>query len=161
MRKGQEEIVGFVVIVVIVSVLALVFLGISLRKGEVSYLESAEVYQFLESSMEYTSECAVRFENDYRRLGSLFEECYSGSECFNGKSACEVAEENVKKILPVLKRGDNSIKGYRFNAFYVSNSNEEKILSVEDGNCTAGIKGASYLAPAFPGKIRSVLEVCD
>ena len=31
-KRGQEEIVGFVIIILLVSVVALVFFGISLRK---------------------------------------------------------------------------------------------------------------------------------
>ncbi len=99
LKKGQAEIVGFVLIIVIVAVVFLVFLGISLRKSVADVTESRDVYQFLESGMEYTTSCVTSFYPDYRKLGELFDECWSRSDCLDGKNSCEVLNETLKNVL--------------------------------------------------------------
>lgn len=165
-KKGQEEIVGFVLIIVIVTVVFLVFLGISLRKGgETSGVksESTEVYQFLESSMEFTTECAVRFENDVSILGELFEECYSGTKCLNEEMACDVLNKSLNEIFESSWQvGENRpVKGYEFKASYKSSDFEEEVISLRKGSCGKSVRGASYISPAFPGRIESVLQICN
>jgi len=100
-RKGQEEIVGFVLIVVIVSIMFLIFLGISLRNPTGIEKESRDVYQFLESLIEYTSECALRFEPAFSSVGKLIRECYErpSAECTSGEGVCDVLDENLRDIL--------------------------------------------------------------
>ena len=165
-KGGQEEIVGFVLIMVIVAIVFLVFLGISVRKGEVDVKESSEVYGFLESAMEYTTECAVRFLPDYESFGELFKECYSGNNCLSGKSACEVLNETAVDLFDKSWQvgTDNKIKGYDFRSVYLAGNESmqgDEILVLAGGNCTSGaVRGASYLMPAFPGKIENSLRIC-
>ena len=161
-KRGQEEIVGFVLIMVIVAVVFLIFLGITLRKGGVSKRESSEVYQFLESSMEYTSDCAIRFVPDYSTMGELFEECYGGMRCIDERDACEVLEQEMRSLLDSSWNvgPDGLVKGYEFISSYENEETSEQILSIQTGNCNNTIKGASYLIPAFPGKIQNTLSVC-
>jgi len=56
-RKGQEEIVGFALIIIIVAVILLVFLAFSLNKPEKEDLENYVVKGFLDATLAYTSEC--------------------------------------------------------------------------------------------------------
>ncbi len=164
-RKGQEEIVGFVLIIVLVAIVFLVFLGIYVRKGATSTTTSVEVYQFLESSMEYTSDCAVRFLPDYETVGELFNECYSGSNCLDGRSACHVLNKTVFDIFSNSWTAgpENKVRGYEFkSSYFTSNAttNGEEILALTQGNCSGSVQGASYLIPAFPGKIENSLKLC-
>ena len=87
-KKAQEEIVGFVLIMVIVAVGFLIFLGFNLRQGITTTEESFDLHQFLESSMEYTTECSLRYEKDLAKLGDLFESCYFGKTCFGAVGVC-------------------------------------------------------------------------
>lgn len=161
-RKGQEEIVGFVLIVVVVSVVLLIFLGLTLTGDSEIRRESRDVSQFLDSAMEVTSDCAVNFVPDYSRLGELFEECYSGSRCVDGREACEVLEADFEGIIGASWQiGEEfPVKGYNFSSFYTTNLTEEEIISFSDGNCNGSISGADYLTPAFPGRIVGRLELC-
>lgn len=163
MKKGQEEIVGFVLIMVIVVVILVVFLGISLRSGQVSERESTDIYQFLESVGEVTSGCQTR-SNEYADIGELYEKCYSKEECLNNASSCEVLEKEFNEIMAgSWNVGENaSIKGYRLSSAYKSNeeAESEEIFRLEEGNCGASRRGASYLTPAFPGRITTILELC-
>ena len=74
-KKGQEEIVGFVLVIVLVAVIFLIFVGIFVRQDSNSTRqESIEVYQFLDSFMQQTSECAIGFEPAYSNVGELIQQ---------------------------------------------------------------------------------------
>jgi len=164
-RKGQEEIMGFVAIVVVIAVIFLVFLGIFLRRpAEQREQESSDVLRFLESMMEYTSDCAISYVPDYSDMGELISECYEdpGEECLNGENVCDVLNEELGEIIDnSWKYGpDRPIKGYIFNSSYKSEQKTENIVIIEKGNCSLSFVGASYLSPAFPGTIESSLRLC-
>ena len=164
-KKGQEEIVGFVLIIVIVAVVFLIFLGIFLRQKPISASESIDVSQFLESSMEYTTSCVTSFYPDYRKLGELFKECLSKTKCLDERETCEVLNETFGKIIENSWQigEDNPLKGYEFVSEYSpsGDSPKEIILSLSSGNCTGTLKGSSYITPAFPGNIESRLKICS
>ncbi|NCO11652.1 hypothetical protein CO038_03910 [Candidatus Pacearchaeota archaeon CG_4_9_14_0_2_um_filter_39_13] len=164
MKRGQEEIVGFALIMVIVVVILMVFLGIMIRNPDESNRESKDVYQFLESAGEITTECQIR-SDEYSDLGSLFERCYSGEICINDMDSCEVLEKQMNDVLETAwKTGENSsIKGYVFESLYSRDSEDaerEEILVIKKGECGNRISGASYLIPSFPGKIINTLRLC-
>ncbi len=162
-RKAQEEIVGFVLIVVIVAIIFLVFLGIAIRQpGTTTPKESRDVAQFLGSIMEYTSECTVSYEPAYLDLGELLKECYTDSECRSEREACEVLEETLKAAISTnWKIGpERPVKGYVFNSSYVSEGITREVIYVSDGACGTERVGAEYLTPVYPGNIRSVLDIC-
>lgn len=162
-RRGQEELVGFVVIVVLVAIIFLVLLAIFVRKpGVESREESIEIYQFLEGAMKQTSDCAISYEPNYLEVGELIEGCYDGQRCLDGEDSCLVLNSTFALLI------DNSwnvgeeypIKGYMFNASYRGNQTEDEIFSLGKGSCSGSIRGSEYLTPAFPGTIVSTLRLC-
>lgn len=161
-KKAQEEIVGFVLIVVIMAVILLIILGVSLRSDKNIQKESKEISQFLESTMEYTSDCAINYEPDYAKIGDLIEKCYSKAKCSSGKNTCDVLRETLNDILDSSwKVGpDRPIKGYLFNATYETNLTHENIVILSKGECKGSYKGAEYLSPAYPGTIVSSFNLC-
>jgi len=163
MKRGQEEMVGFVLIVVIVAVALLVFLTFSFSNdSESSVFESREVYQFLESAMEYTSECAISYEPAYSKVGDLIRDCYDRKRCVNGKEACIVLNETLDVLLNgAFSVGeDRPIKAYVFSSVYETDEREEKIFGLERGNCTASVRGSEITSSAYPGTIASSLQLC-
>ena len=165
MKRGQEEIVGFVLIVVLVSVVLMIFLGIYIRKVPNDVSESRDIHQFLESSMEYTTECVTSFYPDYRKVGELFKECLGNDKCLDGANSCDVLNESMVSLIDSgwLINEDSPYKGYIFVSEYEAfeNSSRTSILSLSSGSCNGSRKGASYLTPASPGTIRSTLEICS
>ena len=164
-RKGQEEIVGFILIVVIVAVVAVILLGISIRKtGSSVESDSAEIYQFLGSMMQYTTDCAVVFEPDFSSLGELIEECYSNTAktCTSGENVCDVLEENVKGILDSSWEigEDRPNKGYEFSSVYVSGTQRSDIFEIIKGECEGSFRGSEFVSSAFPGKIENSFKLC-
>lgn len=163
-KKGQEEIVGFVLVVVLVAVVFLVFLGISLRqKAPVTEKESGDVYQFLESAMQFSSECVISSEPAFLNLGELVKSCYSGANCISGKSACEVLEKTAREIVESSWKvgADRAVKGYVFNSTYSSEIRNEEIMFISRGNCSFNMVGAEYFFSAHPGTITVSLKICS
>ena len=164
-KKAQEEIVGFVLIMVIVAVVFLIFLGIGVRRNPANTgSESTEIYQFLESSMEFTTSCLYSSAPDYLTLGELFEYCYNGNKCLDGESSCMMLNNTLKDILDAswYVGEESSLKGYELLAAYTldSSSQRKEIISLKEGNCAGFVRGASYISPAFPGKIEISLKTC-
>jgi hypothetical protein len=162
-RRGQEELVGFVMIVVLVAIVFLVFLGIFIRKGDTGQeKESVDIFQFLESAMEQTTACAIGYEPDYSDLGDLIQQCHSGRICTSGDTACDVLEVELSRVLDLgWPVGPNSYyKGYIFNATYSSEGVEEEIFGVKRGECGASVRGSEILRPGFPGTIVGSLRIC-
>lgn len=162
-KKGQEEIIGFVLIVVIVAVIIVVLLGIFIRqKTPVTAKESIDVNQFLESAMEYTSECAISYEPAYSKVRVLVKDCYSEASCTSGERACDVLKRTIKQIIESSWKigAERPSKGYIFNSSYVSDSRTTEFVLVQEGNCTGSRIGGEYISPAYPGDIRSTLEIC-
>ena len=90
-RKGQEEIVGFVLIVVLLVIIAVIFLGIRLRNPEPTQKDSEIVYQFLESSMEQTTSCKTSESGRFISMDSLIRDCHSSNSlCVSGNSSRNV-----------------------------------------------------------------------
>ena len=164
-RKGQEEIVGFVLIVVIIAVALVIFLGIKLRNPEPVQKESEILYQFIESAMEQTTDCVLRENGKNLAMGELIKECDSlGNSCLNGQTSCDVARSTMDDMLKAAwKVGpDYPTKGYELNATYNQNNSEsEEIFSLMMGNCTNSYIGNSYFLPQFPGNIVIEVKLCS
>lgn len=146
-KKGQEEVVGFVLIVVIISVIALVFLGITIRQGGSSAKNTAQVSQFLDSAILYTTNCTISSQLDYANVGDLISRCrFRGSKCLSGMDICKSLNQSLNELLSAswMIGKDNPYKGYNFTAFdAVGNS----IVSVTKGNCSYNRQGADRPYP--------------
>jgi len=135
MVRGQEEFVGFALIIIIGAVIFLVFLMFSLNGEQKEAVESYEVESFLEASLHTTTECQDKY--GYLTIKELIADCYNQEECLDGKDSCEVLSSNLRGI---LKAGwdVNAVKGYYLN---ISSDNDE-IMSISEGNKTSNYKGA-------------------
>lgn len=164
-RKGQEEIVGFVLIVVILAIAMVIFLGIKLRNPEPSQKQSEVLYQFIESSMEQTTECVIRQNSKNIALNELIKECHSfDNNCLSGRSSCDVAKDTLQDIADSAWKvgADYPYKGYEIIAEYSTNSSGSKeIFNVSSGSCTNNYIGNSYFIPQFPGNIVVRAKICS
>lgn len=164
-KKGQEEIVGFVLIVVLIAVIFVIFLGIKLRNPEPVQKDSEILYQFIESSMEQTTDCVISENSRNVALNELIKECHAfNNDCLGGMNSCQVAEDTMKTLLDSSwKVGpEYPYKGYEVTAEYTSNSSVgEDIFSIIAGNCTNNYIGNSYFIPQFPGSIVLEVKLCS
>jgi hypothetical protein len=169
-KKAQEEMVGFVLIMVIVAIIFLVFLGIFVRnKAPTENNDARDLYQFVSSVMEYTTNCVVS-EPSYSKVGELIEQCYDNELCSDGNNSCVVLNSTLQSILnasrDMLNVGeDRPYSGYLLNVTYTENVSSgrtsKNILLEGEGNCSSKYRGSTpYLIPAYPGTIVTSFRVC-
>lgn len=162
---------GFVLIVLLVTIMGVVFLSFSIGKSRPTKQTSAEISNLLEASMYHTTECAVNYVPQYREVQDLIKECYKNPEqkCLNGKGVCVVLESTFKELidqsLTVSEVSPN--KAYILKIQYSSlNSLNEtiEILKFEEGifkNCSSKPGGSHSIAVTLSsGTIDTELEVC-
>lgn len=174
-NKGQHEIVGFVLIVLVVSIVGVIFLAITLATPEPERQNSVEVSNLLSASMYYTTSCAINYVPQYRSIQDLVKECYndlSGNsrECLDGRNVCDVLKEDLKEILDAsLDVGEGNVnKGYNVDVYFASDNEDisnSLILQFNEGsfiNCTS-IVGGGHPIPVSSfgfGRIETELKVC-
>lgn len=73
--------VGFVLIMVLVAVIFLVFLGLFIRKGPPDRADNEELSQFLDSIVEYTTDCSVVSGASPKKLEDLIILAYNDENC--------------------------------------------------------------------------------
>jgi hypothetical protein len=162
MERGQQEMVGFVLIVILVVVALMVFLVISLR-GPVELQDNVNVENLLAGIMKSTTACAVVFEPDFDSGRDLVRSCYSNSRCTNlEKSACEYLEEYMNDTMRSVKSLENGLSAYNLEIFVedLEGIKFQKMLYLEEGNCTGTLYGTSDRVSTSSGDIVTRLRVC-
>ena len=144
-KRAQEEMIGFGLIIIIVSVILLVFLGISLNKTKQKDLGPNEVNSFIQAILPYTTSCEEN-TGEYYSIQKLITECIDyDSLCLNERSTCEVLNSTLKNMLnqgwPINE--NTPIKGYEFLII----DNDQSVISLEKGNSTQNSKYSSQLLP--------------
>lgn len=159
--KGQQEMVGFVLIVVIVIVGMFVFLMFSFGQDDVS--ENVIVNNVLSAIMKTSSDCAMVYEPNYDDMRDLFRSCYEGRRCANTlEMACDTLEESLRSILDEVLVLEPVINAYQLD---FSVSDDEGILGIfklVEGNCTGNIYGSEPVSIRVTGdeNLRVSLRVC-
>ncbi len=145
-KKGQEEIVGFALIVILVAVVFLIFLAVFLRQGsQIDRIESEEISQFLQASFEYTTDCSRTEKSRRLTLAELIKnECYEGFKCYTGESACDLVSRTYSEIInssfPIGEEWPD--KGYVFNITYHSREEYKSLVSIAGGRCVGSQRGS-------------------
>lgn len=167
-RKGQQEIAGFVLIVVLVVVALMVFLVISLKKPAVE-ANSKKADDLLSSLMSYTTECIVS-EPSYENVQDLIKSCYENRMCKNFKqNSCEYLNQTLSDITKGLlsTSGDNSITSYEITA-YLEDAEGQRVqdifMPIRAGKCnqtsSAVLGGGPQLISTDSGNIKVFLKIC-
>ncbi|VVB79758.1 Uncharacterised protein [uncultured archaeon] len=133
--KGQEEMVGFALIMIIVAVILLIFLGFALsNKESVVEEKDFQITSFLESSLQYTTECKDNYE--YVQVRDLIKLCSLQERCANDKDPCRILNSTMGNLLwEGWKPGvDRPVKGYYMNI--TNNKDGSSIKNFVMGNIT-------------------------
>jgi len=164
-KRGQEEITGFVLVIVIVSIVLLIFLAIFIRKDRVSEKNSLDIHQFLESAMELSTGCEL-----YRdvKLGELIKDCYSNSasQCDNGMGRCTLLNISLNDIIGrSWDVGENKFyKGVILRTEINESEISDVIIEVNIGDCSGSYREGEYLSYYQSGlkgsSIVSTMRLC-
>ena len=156
LKRGQEEIIGFVLIIVLVSVIALVFLAINLRKPA-ERIQSDEVNNFLQASMRYSTDCFTSRELR-QNLQEVIALCSRNQQCLDDINSCSELNRTFRKLLDESWRPskESPVKSYSLKVY--SQETNQTILSMNSGNCSGiRISGDKNIPTE---SIRMELEIC-
>lgn len=159
-KSGQEEFVGFAIIMVIIAIIGVIFLGIMMRQGsgDSQAYRSVDAENLLGSMMQVTSSC-VESPPFFREMRDLVKDCDEDRECEDGRLACDVLEEEVSWNLDKAMESDNKIKGYNFKVGAGSINDSRVIKEVKRGNCSMSI-GDYVVIPSSPEDLYASLRFC-
>lgn len=156
--RGQQEIIGFALIVVIVTVISLIFLILYLKKPVTQ--ENVEVENLLASTMDFTTQCVIN-PPTYETMEDLIKTCAlsQGKRCKNGDDPCEYLTRLEKDILSSAKKTDNLMNGYQLD---INLQNKAVIPKIFEGNCSSDdrIIGSQRLIRVGDSQISIRLALC-
>jgi hypothetical protein len=169
-KRSQSETMGFVLIIIIVTLMVLTFLYFIFRSGPGTSTTSADMSYLLDAFNEYTTNCSFIPETPQYKTGSeLVQECFSneGELCVDGRTVCEVLNDTFKEVIgKTLDIGDNyQNKAYKITIKYFLKGSKEKNVTrftTQEGNfanCSERYGGYSIVS-ASPGSLEVRLEVC-
>jgi len=164
-KKAQEEIVGFVLIIVLVAIVGVVFLGIILRGGEEAGLsESIKFEKLLHSIETYTTECRYKGDLGYNTITDLTKDCIENNRaCENNSTACIVLNNDLSEILnkTILIGEDSPNKYYELKILLFENNQSDTKIEIHNGACSGRRVGAETTPiDTNNGNIITSLEVC-
>lgn len=128
-KRGQEEIVGFALIIIIVAVALLFLFSFYIRGNDEESAESYEVDSFVQSVLYYTTDCE-NFLGNFS-VQELISECKSEERCSDERDSCEILNQTLREISGSSWQfgSDRPVSGYVFN---VSVGGLE-LVSVQEG----------------------------
>jgi hypothetical protein len=153
-KKGQEELVGFGIIVAIVMIVLMLFMVFYFSRSKEVSFNSQEVSSFLEASLQTKTTCEDLFE--FKSVLDVIVMCDRNERCLNEEDACEIMERYLSEM---VKKGfrveQNYVKGYLLEVY-----NKEGILFEESfGNKSLNIKSANKEIIRTNGEI--ILEIFE
>ena len=158
--RGQQEMVGFILIVVIVMIGLMVFLIISLRTSP-EKLDSLEVGNMLNAIMMHTTDCAIPAIPYYETFEDLFKSCYENDDCAGvNRPACEYLNETLREILADLMDTEATVSAYQMDISVAGDEGQEGLLRIFEGNCTGTALGAQRKISAGAEDLIIQLRIC-
>lgn len=137
LKRAQEEMVGFALIIVLVSVILLAFLFFSLSKAP-EPSPSYEVDNFIQAFLQHTTNCGD--SREFFTIQDLIFECEVSNECLDGRNSCDVLNESLNEILegswPVGEQFPE--KGYELTI----NTETKPLIELKEGIVTSNYKGS-------------------
>lgn len=159
-KRGQEEIIGLVVIVVIVMIVLLVFLTFIFKNTE-KPSDEKELKNFLDSAVLYTTSCEQN--TGFLDMKDLIIACNNNEDCFDNNS-CIILENTVKDILKITSNvGDEEeIKGQNVDIFYRYKNSTNVLINIKRGSClnNGTTNAAENIYPSGQGVVGINIKEC-
>ena len=137
-KKGQEESMGFVIIVLILVVVGVVFLGFSLRKTTSSVQNQQELADLTWSVLSYTTNCSILGEK--QSVWYLSKKCARSSSqtCENGMLVCSDLNATIQDIFKTLKGTNVTLQDKKIHAYEFVIDMPGKEAFARQGNTSYG-----------------------
>lgn len=138
-KKGQEEMVGFALILILVAIIFVVFISIYIKKP-VEKITDYEVNSFVQAILQYTTQCEEE-SGENLSIQKLISLCQDGNPCYyRSMKSCDMLNSTIKAIVEEswnIKPG-SPIKGYSFiiNISRGGDLPEERFLNITKGVVT-------------------------
>ena len=165
-KKGQQEIAGFVLIVVIVVIAMMVFLVISLKKPSLE-IKDRKADNLLTSLMTQTTECIVSRER-YETVRDLVKDSYENEKCDNlDMMASEYLNESLVSIMGQVMRLEPTISAYEIKGVWASDddSASSQLFGLIRGVCNQSESriygGGPEQVSVSDGVISVYLKLCS
>lgn len=134
-KKAQEEMVGFVLIMLVVAVIFLVFLGIYMRGASKTHeTQGKDLAAFLEAVTKITPPCETAPGYPYEDLSRLIIECDNNPSvtCYNGEKICDLLKETLTQAINSTWNFDeNSVtKSYKVDVFKETQTGEKRVVEI-------------------------------
>lgn len=158
-KKAQEEIMGFVILIVVIIIIGLVFFAFSLRKATTIEPEHNKMDDFIQSTLSYTTGCVINFES--QNIKELIRQCdaSSTSKCENNITICTELNSTITNIVHSLLGTEITnfyVHGYSLN---ISGSSDSSKLFIKEGNLTGNYFASSTSIPSLDSPITLKLKV--
>ncbi|MEK6906361.1 MAG: hypothetical protein AABW81_01930 [Nanoarchaeota archaeon] len=142
-KLGQEELVGFGMIVILVSVILVVFLWLSINKPVKDSVESYEVESFIQAILQYNTDCIAENNQEYLSIQDMISICYNGERCSDDRDSCNVLNSTLKGIIKESWSvgEDTPAKGYNLDIL----SDIQEILVLNQGSRTNNYKAGTQI----------------
>lgn len=168
-KSGQQEIAGFVIIVVLVIIALMIFIVISLKQ-EVPEIRSETAGNVLSSVLSYTTECSVS-PPYLESVRDLIKDCYKNQKCNNiNVMVCTYLNETLAEMLPDLlinPRVSGTINAYDLRVDWVNSEDETDIqnrLRQFRGSCNQSssiITSAEDIIDVTDGTLNVKIRICS
>ena len=160
-KEGQQEMVGFVLIVVLVVIGLMVFLIWSINNsGEAE--DSLEVENMLDVIMRSTTDCALVNEPDYDDFEDLIKDYYDNKQCKNLEvSAEDYLNKSLRAVLSDVFDSEATISAYTFTISVRDDSGIQGLMIFSEGNCSGDISGAQRRIDVGAEDLIIRLNVCQ
>ena len=160
-NKGQQEMVGFILIVVMVVIAIMIFVVISVRKPA-EIIESKDVSNMIGSMLRYTTDCAIVFEPQYDDVRDLIKSCYSNEYCSNiDEEACDHLEDILNETITDVLKTDNRISFYEIDVMHRDDVGSVSIIpTISGGICEGSAAGSQESIATTAGNLIFRVRVC-
>jgi hypothetical protein len=155
-KSGQEEMVGFGLIIIIVAIIFIVLISLYIKKPT-EELSDYEINSFIQSALQYTTTCEDVSGN--LTLQKLIMKCQENELCaYKNMNPCIILNATIKNMIREswgdIGAGGN-IKGYNFIINVTERTSEEEIqfLNIKNGVVTNEYRGSGQTLPNSGGYI--------
>ncbi len=158
-KKAQEEVFGFVIIVLIVMIIGIVFFAFSLRRSsEIIEPKSNELNDLLQAMLSYTTNCKMNAED--LSIRQLLRECnnYPTRQCENQEIyMCDLVEDEFKLMLKEFLGTESELAQASVHGYVLNITNPEQLIAIENGQFEGNYFLSSIPIPSLSASSEDII----